>query len=627
MNEQEHDDGDAGAPRSPSGPAAGPALPGSDGDAVPFVPIVPVDATGAGAVPAGLAPDATGSAVVGDPRGSGRRATIVAGAAVLAVAIVAAVLVVVARRGADPAAVPAGGGAGTETGGGMPASHPATEPDCVGPGAPPADAGVPPREGGVLSMALAAESDGFDPTRFGFNPSGLLVASTVYDPLAVWQEGRVVPWLAESIEADPTSTVWTIRLRSGVRFHDGLPLDADALRANLEASRANRLLGPAYSPIRDVAVTGPLEVRLTMAAPWPAFANLLTSQFGYVASPAAVGTEAGAKKPVGTGPFRFEEWLPGKRLTVTRNADYWRPGEPHLDRIEFSVVGDAFSRQRALQGGEVDALVTDDADAIAAAEHAGLPTGVGLDTVSFVTLNTLIPPFDDERARRAVALATDRDALVAAESSGLLEPAVSPFPSDNPWCTRDTGAVPYDPEAARALAAGYEADNGSPLAFALLVPTDPVDERVAAQLQAQWAKVGIQVDLEPDPGPAVAMALVGGRYQAGLHRLRPPADPDVLYDWFHAGPASLGKGLNLSRIEDPELDRLLDAGRTTTDADARRAAYEQFVRRLNEVVPFVWLYATPGAVVTTGDVHGTQSLLDPQRQLSAPWASTVWLAP
>src|SRR5690606_13441593 len=133
-------------------------------------------------------------------------------------------------------------------------------------------------------------------------------------------------------------TVWTIGLREGVVFHDGTPVDAEAVKQNLEAHMSSGLTGSAVSPIETVTVEDPLTVRVDMKIPWAAFGSALTSQVGFVQAPSQIADPEGNRKPVGSGPFRFTKWVTDASLDTERNEDYWREGLPYLDGVQFTPV-------------------------------------------------------------------------------------------------------------------------------------------------------------------------------------------------------------------------------------------------------------------------------------------------
>jgi peptide/nickel transport system substrate-binding protein len=518
-------------------------------------------------------------------------------------------------------------------------------PGCGAPApvARPADAIPPPavpRDGGTLVVAVDRESPGFDPATAGWTDTGFLVASALYEPLArVTEDGSVEPVVAAGLEPSVDHRRLTVRLRPGITFSDERPLDAAAVRAAIAAVRANPVVAPAYAPIRDVVVADPLTLEITFDRPWPAFDRLLAGQLGLVASPAVVGTPTARTHPVGAGPFLLDRWRPGQELVLVRNPRYTGPGPTsHVDAIRVRVVPDPAERARLVAAGEVDVSLgrSDDPAAEAATMVAGgAAVRTAHPTVHAAVLDTARAPLDDARVRRALALVTDRTALT--ERSGRPSggerdarpgpvPVGAPFPPDSPWC--GPGGNPgYDPGEARRLIAAYQHDHGGPVRVELQVGSSADDRRTAERLAAMWRSAGVAVDIAVTDDDRLVLAAVAGRFQAAIVSQLVPADLDGLVDRFHSVAVPLGdRALNLSRLADAEVDRLLEEERGTVDPGRRRALADGLTARLGALVPAVWLYAEPEVLAVGPRVRGADDLLRAGRGPEAPWAADVWLA-
>jgi peptide/nickel transport system substrate-binding protein len=222
-----------------------------------------------------------------------------------------------------------------------------------------------PVEGGSLTFGLEAETDGWDPTANRWAVSGFIVANTVFDPLATYNaDGEIVPYLAKAFVPNDDFTQWDIQLREGVKFHNGEPLNADAVAQLIEAHRASGLSGPVFAEVETVEVVDDLTVRVSMATPWSSFPVVLTAQTGYVPAPAQLADPEGARNPIGTGPFTFEEWTPSSQFVVSKNEDYWQEGLPYLDEVVFKPITDQGTRLSSLDTGEIDVTHTTDDELI-----------------------------------------------------------------------------------------------------------------------------------------------------------------------------------------------------------------------------------------------------------------------
>ncbi|MBJ7453758.1 MAG: ABC transporter substrate-binding protein, partial [Blastococcus sp.] len=306
-----------------------------------------------------------------------------------------------------------------------------------------------PVDGGEIVVGLEAETNSWLPGVANFGNPGYNVAYSIYDPLMKrTPEGEPEPYLAESMEPNADLTVWTLTLRPDVVFHDGTPLNAEALKTiwdtYLVAPGSN--LAANLAEVQSVDVVDDLTVTYTVKAPNAAFPDLLTDPAGWPFSPtaaAAAGADAGSE-PVGTGPFRFVSWQRDSQLVVEKNEDYWQEGLPHLDKITFRPIPDEDTRLSSLQSGDIDALQALRQSTVSRAREID-----GVDNYEFLgnnsggsNFNTARPPFDDLRVRRAIALALDQEALIEVlGGTGLTPPSTQFFGPEDPF---------YSEEAAEA---------------------------------------------------------------------------------------------------------------------------------------------------------------------------------
>ena len=383
---------------------------------------------------------------------------------------------------------------------------------------------VVPTEGGTLTVGIDGESSGYSPQVDPWAHGGHIIARAVFDTLAAYDvDGRAVPYLAESITANPEATVWTIVLRPGISFHNGEPLNADAVRLNFEAVKASAQFKDTLSLLASMAVVDDLTLELTMNAPWGSFPNVLTGGFagqvGYIAAPAMLADPAGGRSPIGTGPFEFVEWVPDDHLTVARNDDYWQ-GAPYLDGVEFRPIADSTSRaggvrrrrhRHVLHGHvERDRRVPRDAGGRRRprdGRSAGRPRRPAVQHARSLRSTTCA-------VRRRSVMALDFDRLFDfLDGDGVKRMMHGPYADSSFWYV-DTGYPDFDPAAAAALVEEYEAEVG-PIVFDYAGNQDPFIVSYQELIQSMWAEVGIEANI---------VSRCPGREHLGGARRRLPGD-------------------------------------------------------------------------------------------------------
>jgi peptide/nickel transport system substrate-binding protein len=508
-----------------------------------------------------------------------------------------------------------------------------------------------PQTGGRLVYALEAESDGFNPATNRFAPAGTLVGLAIFDPLAAFDADlNVEPYVAESFAPNDDFTEWTITAREDITFHNGTPLDGEAMAKFFEALRADALVGIAFTNIESVEADpdNPLAVVLTMERPWASFPVFLTGQAGMIAAPEMLDDPEGGRNPIGTGPFTFSSWIPDSRLVLEKNQNYWRIDDngvqlPYLDQVEFRPIPDTVSRDASLETGDVQIMHTTEPrsfkkfSAQAAQGRVQILYDRAETEEGFIMLNTAVPPFDDIRARQALAYATDRELYNDIVNEGLRETADSIFREGSRW--RGEPTYPdFDQDRARELVAEYEADHG-PLQFALV--NSGTDDRGIVFLQEQWAAVGIQAEVRLVDQAQFILDAAVGNFQAFQWRQFGAPDPDYDYLWWHsenANPPGEGLSLNFARNENPDIDAALEEGRSADDPDLRLDAYQRVEQLINDDVPYIWLDRAEWAVIAKPNVRGITNGPLPSGSAAFPiggpggfgsvtFLTQTWLAP
>jgi len=480
-------------------------------------------------------------------------------------------------------------------------------------------------------------------------------AHTFYDKLAALDTDlKVHPFLAESITPNADFTEWTIKLRSGISFTDGAPLNADAAILNLQASFGSPLIaaavkdlgregepapGAALPPVKVTKVddltftlyTG-LNGDATKPIPWPGFDYYLTGQGAFMASPnyllAALATEdkTGAGiTPVGTGPFIVDSFVSGDRMIVKKNPNYWMKDAdgvqyPYLDEIEFRVIIDATTRQQALESGDVDLISTSNANVVAdlrtkADKFPMIEQTKGVETF-YVLLHLTNPTLQSRDLRCAMLQAIDKQALIDLTGGGILTPANGPFSPGQEGHLEDNGSLPYDPAAAKAGVDAYKAANGGAAPKIIYSTTPDADNLTTAQyLQQVWGDAGIEVEIKQiEQSTLIINALFGApEFNAFGWRNHGGVFVDNQFFWWH-GSAALPDGqlaLNFGRLNDPVINDLLQTQRSELDPAKRQAIAEDINRQFAKecwILPTSW---TIWGIAQDGTIGGLSTFKAP----------------
>ena len=477
-----------------------------------------------------------------------------------------------------------------------------------------------PTPGGKVTYGLEAETaDGWCLPEAQLAISGIMVARTVYDTLTRPDaEGKYEPWLAESVEPNQDYTQWTIKLREGVKFHDGTDLTAEVVKNNLDAyrgvypTRDPLLFIFVFNNIASVDVVDPLTVSVTMKEPWVAFDAFLYSsgRLGMMAQAQLDDTQNCAENMIGTGPFMKKEWVPNQKFVAEKNPNYWAKDAegnqlPYLDEIDFVPIVEVAQRVNALESGDINAMHTSDPSTIADLRgiadsgDINLTESTKFGEVTYIMLNSSKPPFDNIKARQALAYAFNFDDYNAVRGKGILTRATGPFAPGNVGNLDDTGLPSFNLDKAKELVQEYEQETGQPLNFSFTTTqaASTVADAEFLKEQAEAAGMGVEI-VTVDQSTQIDTA-INGDFEAIGWRNHPGGDPDEQYVWWNSTYPT-----NFGRIKDADIDSLLEEGRTTPDQDARVGIYEDLNKRFGEEVYNLWNYYTPWVVATADNVHG-----------------------
>ncbi len=473
-----------------------------------------------------------------------------------------------------------------------------------------------PTPGGEVVYGLEAEtSGGYCLAESQLAISGIQVARSIYDTLTIPDsEGNYSGYLAESVTPNADFTQWTVKLRPGITFHDGSPLDAQVVKNNLDAyrgaypARQPLLFRFVFEPIQDVSVVDPSTVLITTKTPWPSLPGTLFSsgRIGIMGQAQLDDPATCDRNLIGTGPFKLQEWKVNDSFTAVKNPNYWQKDAagvqlPYLDKITFKPFPEANARQNALNSGEINMMHTSGAEQILDlrdqrdAGEVELVESDQFAEVSYGMLNASVPPFNNKNCRLAAAYALNRDDYNKVINLDLFTMASGPFGKGDIGYLEDAGYPAYDPEKAQQLADTCAQELGGPLEFTLVSTPDPGVVKAAQFIKEQAEKVGAKVNLRQVEQAALINEALGGNWQALSWRNHPGGNPDGQYNWWKTGSP-----VNFGKFSDPEIDRLLDAGRAEPDKEKAAAIYEELNRRFGSEVYNIWLNWTQWDIASKG---------------------------
>lgn len=510
-------------------------------------------------------------------------------------------------------------------------------------------AGDSPRVGGTLSFAEFSAPVGLDPiVMTGSGVTGLIETTAVFDTLLRfnYDTGKYDAGTAESATSNEDATVWTIKLRSGVKFTDGTDYDADAVVFSMNRARSGESGAPPCAQvvacprntrsssfpasfIKDVTAVDKDTVQVRLKQPWATFPATLATELGLVPSPTALRKcDASAPPsecafntaPVGAGPFMVTSFKPGESISMVRNPDYWG-GQVYLDGLNFVNYADGGGAKTfaALQSGQVQAAFLRDPVAVASAHDAKFQ---GLSNLQYggamLLMNLATPTAGSSNldVRKAVAAAIDPNEINQRAYQGKGKTSTQLLQSSFRWYP-DVPGVTYDPEAAKTLVAAAKA-SGWDGKLRVLASNVPSNSAIGLALQAMLQNVGIDVALDNTKDTSAATALlVKGDFDVfvgGLALGNDDSGAIVMPQNFLSGLPS-----NRVGISDPVLDgafkRLFAAG---TDAE-KKTAWAGVMTEFNAQVPAIPLAAIEEFIATSPKVHGLQQDLKTSVHLDKTW--------
>ncbi|MGG4095659.1 glutathione ABC transporter substrate-binding protein [Paenibacillus lautus] len=487
-------------------------------------------------------------------------------------------------------------------------SNPETPPNGSKTPAPEPGAKDPPKgtdDTGANELVIAWLSDppSMDP-HMSTDQQTSVMTTHIYDTLVIHDKDlNIQPGLAESWKAIDELT-WEFKLRQGVKFTDGSPFNAEVVKANIDRMQDPEVASPRASlvgMIKEVKVVDEYTVQLvTEYAFSPLLAHLAHSAVGMISAEAIkldyekvkAGEKGGAylaQNPVGTGVFKLESWNPGQEVKLVANADYWGD-KAKVERVTFKVVSEEGTRIAELETGYahiIDPVSPSSISRIESTDGMSLNRQASL-SLSYIGFNNDKKPFNDVRVRQALSMAINKDEIISGIYEGTGIPAVGPLAPDVNGYDATVKPIEHNIDKAKELLkeAGYEGG------FSTTIWTNDNPERikVAEYVQSKLKELNVEVKIEVvEWGAYLAQTAEGKHDMFILGWSTVTADADYgMYELFHS--KNVGEPGNRTFTKDPELDKLLDAGRKENDPEQRKLIYKQAQEKLVELAPMLYIH-------------------------------------
>jgi peptide/nickel transport system substrate-binding protein/oligopeptide transport system substrate-binding protein len=498
------------------------------------------------------------------------------------------------------------------------------------------------KQGGAMTMTYKDDASTLDPA-IGYDWQNWSMIKSLFDGLMDYEPGttNLKPDLAESFDISEDGKIFTFKLRSGVKFHNGREMTAEDVKYSIERATNPKTQGPGAGffhsikgydavvggtaeTLEGITVVDPRTIKFELSQPDATFLHVMAINFAHVVPKEEVekyGADFG-KHPVGTGAFKLAEWTLGQRIVFERNPDYWNKGLPHLDKITFEIGQEPIVALLRLQKGEIDVP----GDGIPPAkfqevmndpeQKARVVVGGQLHT-GYLTMNTQMPPFDNVKVRQAVNMALNKDRIVQLINNRAV-PANQPLPPSMPGYDKAFTGYAYDVEKAKALLAEAGFANGFDTQL-FAMNTDP-NPRIAQAIQQDLAAVGIKASIQ-----ALAQANVieaGGQkdgapmiWSGGMAWIADFPDPSNFYGPILGCGGAVAGGWNWAWYCNKELDAKAAEADAMTDPakmEERNKMWSAIYGKIMEDAPWAPVFNEQRFTLKSARMGGDNSLyVDP----------------
>ncbi len=460
-----------------------------------------------------------------------------------------------------------------------------------------------------LRIGLNDDADVLDPAQ-SRTFVGRIVYTAMCDKLVdISQDMKIVPQLATEWTWSEGGKVLTMKLRQGVKFHDETPFNAEAvvytIQRNMTLPESRRK--SELSSVEKVEATSDYEVKFTLKSPDVTLLAQLSDRAGVMVSPKAA-KELGANfgsHPVCAGPFKFVERIQQDRIVLEKFADYWDKDKVLVDKVTYLPIPDTTVKLANLRSGDLDIaerISASDADSVKNDPNLTYADIIGPGYMAMYVNIANGPRADnplgkDKRLRQAFSLAIDREAISQIVFEGTAMAGNQPFPPSSPWFDKDIPVPARDVEKAKQLMkeAGYDH-----LDIELQHANNTTQTQMMQVIQSMVAEAGFNVTLKSTEFATLLSEQTAGNYQLSRSDWSGRIDPDGNIHQF----VTCKGGINDVKYCNPDVDKLLNEARTSTDDAVRKQKYDAAAAILNEDMPIIYLGHQPYAYAISKKVSG-----------------------
>jgi len=464
------------------------------------------------------------------------------------------------------------------------------------------------KNGGTLTIGLSEEPDALDPTLARTFVGRMVFESMCEKLYDLDSHLNIVPQLAAAMpQVSKDKLTYTIKLRKGVKFNDGTPFNAAAMKESLERDLTFKgsVRASEISPIKTIDAPNASTIVLHLSQPYSPLVSQLADRAGMAMSPKALASEGAnfAQNPVCVGPFMYKDRVAGDHITLVRSPYYYAKSKVHLDSIVWKIMTDPSSRTAAMRAGDIqveDRIQSTDVPTLRKDSSVNLVKAVTIGyqgiTFNVGNKNGVGKPYSNvgtplarsQDIRTAFDLALDRTTINKVVFGGLNAPDCYPLAPVSPWYKPTTSGLQCNLHANDAIASKLVKASGiaNPTVNLLLGGTDPVTARLGQVIQAMEKNVGITVNVKPTEFTTSLNEATAGQFDAYAVGWSGRVDPDGNIYGFVATPGTL----NYSGYSNPKLDYILNGARKSLSTKSRDTLYRAAMTIIHRQRPLIYLY-------------------------------------